>query len=166
MHYFHICILVIRIAGLLISRKINIKVKDIILSWFTFQIWYITHVFLFTKGFHSWTFQIQHIYLICLFILGCAGLSSCRAGAVLCWVAWASIGVAPHCREGGSRTRNQQLWCTGSVALAACGISPAQESNLCPLRWQVNSQPLVHQGICQLQLTCKRVETEFAVDTK
>lgn len=34
-----------------------------------------SHMFFSYKGFHSWTFQIQHIYLICLFILGCAGSS-------------------------------------------------------------------------------------------
>ena len=27
-----------------------------------------------------------------------------------------------------------------------CGISPDQESNLCPLRWQADFYPLYHQG--------------------
>ena len=42
---------------------------------------------------------------------------------------------------------------TGSVAVAhgpscsvACGIFPDQGSNLCPLHWQADSQPLCHQG--------------------
>ena len=41
----------------------------------------------------------------------------------------------------------------GSVAVAhrpscsvACGIFPDQGSNLCPLHWQADSQPLRHQG--------------------
>ena len=29
---------------------------------------------------------------------------------------------------------------------AACGIFPDQGSNLCPLHWQADSQPLRHQG--------------------
>ena len=29
---------------------------------------------------------------------------------------------------------------------AACGIFPDQGSNLCPLHWQADSQPLCHQG--------------------
>ena len=43
--------------------------------------------------------------------------------------------------------------CTGSVVVAhgpsyyaACGIFPDQGSNLCPLHWQADSQPLRHQG--------------------
>ena len=42
---------------------------------------------------------------------------------------------------------------TGSVAMAhrpsrsaACGIFPDQGSDLCPLHWQADSQPLRHQG--------------------
>ena len=53
----------------------------------------------------------------------------------------------PHLlRSTGSR-------CTGSVIVAhgpscsvACGIFPDQGSNPCPLHWQVDSQPLRHQG--------------------
>ena len=59
----------------------------------------------------------------------------------------------------------QQLWHVGSVVVAhglqstgsvvvvhglscsaACGIFPDQGSNLCPLHWQADSQPLCHQG--------------------
>ena len=49
-------------------------------------------------------------------------------------------------RSTGSR-------CVGSVVVAhgpscstACGIFPDQGSNPCPLHWQVDSQPLRHQG--------------------
>ena len=49
-------------------------------------------------------------------------------------------------RSTGSR-------CAGSVAVAhrpscsaACGILPDQGSNLCPLHWQADAQPLRHQG--------------------
>ena len=34
----------------------------------------------------------------------------------------------------------------GLSCSAACGIIPDQGSNPCPLHWQVDSQPLCHQG--------------------
>ena len=49
--------------------------------------------------------------------------------------------------------RLQQLWQEGSVVSrlglscpAACGIFPDQGSNVCPLLWQADSQPLDLQG--------------------
>ena len=63
----------------------------------------------------------------------------------------------------GSGAQAQQLWVprlwsTGSVVVphglscsAACGIFPDQGSNLCLLRWQVDSPPLSLQGS---PLTC------------
>ena len=59
---------------------------------------------------------------------------------------------------GLSLSRPLSLWSTssrraGSVVVAhgpscsaACGIFPNQGSNLCPLHWQADSQPLCHQG--------------------
>ena len=59
---------------------------------------------------------------------------------------------------GLSLSRPLLLWSTssrraGSVVVAhgpscsaACGIFPDQVSNLCPLHWQADSQPLCHQG--------------------
>ena len=50
-------------------------------------------------------------------------------------------------------TQSFGLWRTGSVVVAhrpscstACGILSVQELNLRPLHWQVDSQPLDHQG--------------------
>ena len=56
----------------------------------------------------------------------CGGVSCCRA-----WVpcAWASVVVVPR------------LDCP-----KACGLFLDQGSNPCPLHWQVDSQPLDHQG--------------------
>ena len=57
-----------------------------------------------------------------------------------------------------SLSRSLLLWSTsprraGSVVMAhgpscsaACGIFPDQGSNPCPLHWQADSQPLLHQG--------------------
>ena len=71
------------------------------------------------------------------------------------------------CSEGGhsssrcvglSLSRPLLLWstgsrCAGSVVVAhgpscstTCGIFPDKGSNPCPLHWQVDSQPLHHQG--------------------
>ena len=54
---------------------------------------------------------------------------------------------------GLSLSRPLLLRSAGSVVVAhgpsrsaACGIFPDQGSNLCPLHWQADSQPLRHQG--------------------
>ena len=84
----------------------------------------------------------------------------------LCWVFVSVRGLSLVAASGGhsssrcaglSLTR-PLLWSTssrraGSVVVAhgpscsaACGIFPDQGSNPCPLHWQVDSQPLSHQG--------------------
>ena len=42
----------------------------------------------------------------------------------------------------------------GPSCSAACGIFPDQGSNLCPLHWQADSQPLRHQGSPRVKV-CK-----------
>ena len=97
-------------------------------------------------------------FLMHLFIFGCAGssllymhrctpLSSCGEQGPI-----SSCGTpASHC--SGFPCRAQALEHVGSVVVAhglscpmACGIFPDQEWNLCLLHWQVDSQPLDHQG--------------------
>ena len=46
----------------------------------------------------------------------------------------------------GSRHAGSVVVAHGPSCSAACGIFPDQGSNLCPLHWQANSQPLHHQG--------------------
>ncbi|KAJ8790387.1 hypothetical protein J1605_021464 [Eschrichtius robustus] len=46
----------------------------------------------------------------------------------------------------GSRHAGSVVVAHGPSCSAACGIFPDQGSNLCPLRWQADSQPLRHQG--------------------
>ena len=85
----------------------------------------------------------------------------------LCWVFVSVQGLPLVAASGG----HSSLWCTGLSLLwplllqstgsrrtgsvvvahgpsfsAACGIFPDQGSNPCPLHWQVDSQPLHHQG--------------------
>ena len=85
----------------------------------------------------------------------------------LCWVFVSVRGLSLVAASGGhssSRCAGLSLSrplllqstssrCAGSVVVAhgpscsaACGIFPAQGSNLCPLHWQADSQPLRHQG--------------------
>ena len=61
----------------------------------------------------------------------CAGLSLSRP--LLLW-------------STGSRRAGSVIVAHGSSRSAACGIFPDQGSNLCPLHWQADSQPLRHQG--------------------
>ena len=85
----------------------------------------------------------------------------------LCWVFVSVRGLSLAAASGGhsssrcaglSLSQPLLLWSTGSrragsVVVAhgpscstACGILPDQGSNLCPLHWQADSQPLRHQG--------------------
>ena len=49
-------------------------------------------------------------------------------------------------RSTGSRRAGSVAVAHGPSCSAACGIFPDQGSNLCPLHWQADSQPLHHQG--------------------
>ena len=49
-------------------------------------------------------------------------------------------------RSTGSRRAGSVVVAHGPSCSAACGILPDQGSNLCPLHWQADSQPLRHQG--------------------
>ena len=46
----------------------------------------------------------------------------------------------------GSRRAGSVIVAHGPSCSAACGIFPDQGSNLCPVHWQADSQPLRHQG--------------------
>ena len=49
-------------------------------------------------------------------------------------------------RSTGSRHAGSVIVAHGPSCSVACGIFPDQGSNLCPLHWQADSQPLRHQG--------------------
>ena len=49
-------------------------------------------------------------------------------------------------RSTGSRRAGSAIVAHGPSCSTACGIFPDQGSNLCPLHWQADSQPLYHQG--------------------
>ena len=80
----------------------------------------------------------------------CGGFSCCRA-----WNpgVWASVVVARGLQSAGSVVVAHKLQGADSVVVAhglscstACGIFLDQGLNPCPLHWQVDSQPLHHQG--------------------
>ena len=49
-------------------------------------------------------------------------------------------------RSTSSRRTGSVVVAHGPSCSAPCGIFPDQGSNLCPLHWQADSQPLRHQG--------------------
>ena len=49
-------------------------------------------------------------------------------------------------RSTSSRRSGSVVVAHGPSCSAVCGIFPDQGSNLCPLHWQADSQPLRHQG--------------------
>ena len=55
-------------------------------------------------------------------------------------------------RSTGSRRAGSAIVAHGLSCSAACGILPDQGSNPCPLRRQVDSQPLRHQGSPRLHI--------------
>ena len=57
----------------------------------------------------------------------------------------ASLGAEQRSRHAGSRAQAQQLWRNGLSCPEACGIHPDQGLNPCPLHWQMDSLPLIHQ---------------------
>ena len=69
--------------------------------------------------------------------LRCAGLS----------LSWALL-----LRSTSSKRAGSVVVAHGPSCSVACGILPDQGSNLCPLHWQADSQPLRHQGSPDLVL--------------
>ena len=49
-------------------------------------------------------------------------------------------------RSTSSRRAGSVVVAHGPSCSAACGTFPDQGSNPCPLHWQADSQPLLHQG--------------------
>ena len=68
------------------------------------------------------------------------------------WCAGLSLSRPLLLRSTGSRRAGSVVVAHKPSRSAACGISPDQGPNPCPLHWQGDSQPLRHQGspICCL----------------
>ena len=79
-------------------------------------------------------------FLCAMWIYHCGGFSCCRVQAL---GTWASVVAALRLQSTGSAVVVHRLSWPHSLA---CRIFPDQELNQCPLHWQVDSQPLNHQG--------------------
>ena len=63
------------------------------------------------------------------------------------WCTGLSLSQPLLLQRTGFRRTGSVIVAHGPSCFAACGILPDQGSNLCPLHWQADSQPLRHQGI-------------------
>ena len=93
------------------------------------------------------------VYFIYLFIFGCVGSSFLCVSLVVASgghsssrCAGLSLSWPLFLRRTSSRRAGSVVVAHGPSCSAACGIFPDQGSNLCPLHWQADSQPLHHQG--------------------
>ena len=108
-------------------------------SEFLFSIW--AYFFL--------IFIYLFIYLwLCWVFVSVRGLSLVAASGGHSSSRWAGLSLSRPLllRSIGSRCAGSVVVAHGPSRSAACGIFPDQGSNLCPLHWQADSQPLCHQG--------------------
>ena len=115
------------------------------LLFFFFKLW-VYFIYLFIYLWLCWVFvSVQGLSLVAASgghsSSRCAGLSLSRP--LLLW-------------STGSRRAGSVIVAHGPSCSAACGIFPDQGSNLCPLHWQADSQPLRHQGKPQLGFSVRR----------
>ena len=110
------------------------------------------HVFFFVffKFFSAFFFLIfKFIYLwLCWVFVSVRGLSLVVAsgGHSSSQCTGLSLSRPLLLRSTGSRRAGSAAVAHGPSCSTACGIFPDQGSNLCPLHWQADSQPLHHQG--------------------
>ena len=94
-------------------------------------------------------FLILFIYLwLCWVFVSVRGLSLVVAsgGHSSSQCAGLSLSQPLWLQSTGSRRAGSAIVAHGPSRSAPCGIFPDQGSNLCPLHWQADSQPLRHQG--------------------
>ena len=87
-------------------------------------------------------------FCLCWVFISVRGLSLVGAsgGHSSSWCAGLSLSWPLLLQSTGSRRAGSVVVAHGPSCSAACGILPDQGSNLCPLHWQADSQPLRHQG--------------------
>ena len=126
-----------------LSQEINVLVCAI---WL---ISYIFFFFFFLKNSFIFIFIYLFIYFwLCWVFVSVPGLSLVAAsrGPSSSRCAGLSPSRPLPLRGTGSRHAGSAVVAHGPSRSAACGISPDQGSNPCPLHWQADSQPLRHQG--------------------
>ena len=103
------------------------------------------------------------IYLVIFSCVGssflCIGLSlvAASAGHSSSRCAGLSLLWPLLLRSTGSRRAGSVIVAHGPSFSVACGIFPDQGSNLCPLHWQADSQPLCHQGNPRIFLSPQQI---------
>ena len=128
----HRCISLLR--GMLTSIFFQEKVNFLI---FFFNVWgFFKLINYFIYFWLCWVFvSVRGLSLVA----ASRGLSSSRCTGL-------SLSRPLLLQSTGSRRAGSVIVAHGPRCSAACGIFPDQGSNLCPLHWQADSQPLHHQG--------------------
>ena len=105
-------------------------------------------------------FIIFIIFWLCWVFISVRGLSLVVAsgGHSSSRCAGLSLSQPLLLRSTGSRRAGSVVVAHGHSCSAACGIFPDQGLNPCPLHWQADSQPLLHQG------SPKKFKTELSYD--
>ena len=102
-------------------------------------IWFSYYSFIFLFFFNFW---------LCWVFVSVRGLSLVAASGGRSSSRCASLSLSQPLllRSTGSRCAGSVVVAHGPSCSTACGIFPDQGSNPGPLHWQVDSQPLRHQG--------------------
>ena len=116
---------------------------------------YILFLKIFLNIFLKFIYLFIYFWLCWVFIF-VRGLSLVVAsgGHSSSWCAGLSLSQPLLLRSTGSRHADSVVVAHGPSCSAACGIFPEQGSNLCPLHWQADSQPLRHQGSPPIVYPC------------
>ena len=102
-------------------------------------------------SFNKLYFLLVNWFILFLAVLGlhCRtwAFSSCRErGLLFIALHWLLIALISCCGKQALGTQASVVVIHGLLLPWACGIFPDQESNPCPLPWQVDSYALYHQG--------------------
>ena len=121
------------------------------LMWFIYDraIYGLNLCYLFLGFFFKNKFIYLFIYFwLCWVFVSVQGLSLVVAsgGHSSSWCVGLSLSRPLLLRSTSSRRAGSVVVAHGPSCSAACGIFPDQGSKLCPLHWQADSQPLLHQG--------------------
>ena len=105
----------------------------------------------FNMGFNFFLIYVLFIYYfyfwLCWVFVSVPGLSLVAAsrGHSSWWRVGLSLSWPLLLRSTGFRRTGSVVVAHGPSCSTACGILPDQDSNLCPLHWQADSQPLRQQ---------------------
>ena len=115
------------------------------------------------KSFAYWLIDWLIDWLPCWVFVSVRGLSLIAAsgGHSSSRCAGLSLSRPLLLRSTGSRRADSVIVAHGPGCSAACGILPDQGSNLCPLHWQADSQPLRHQGSPLIFFKVKKTKNEL-----